>query len=105
MYTRHPRALIPRLIEALRIDRTLESVSLAAVGLEIRGIVIVCESFARTCRHARKGQCRRDVADEPPSWLRTTPTRFDANCMRFDDGRVAVQALNSFRDMEIAPCH
>ena len=34
MYTRHPRALIPRLIEPLRIHRTLESVSLAAIGLE-----------------------------------------------------------------------
>ena len=34
MYTRHPRALIPRLIEPLRIHRTLESVSLAAIGLK-----------------------------------------------------------------------
>ena len=75
-------------------------------GVENRVISIVsARASPRTRRYTRKGRHRGVLANGPPSWLRSSPPRFNANCMLFDDVCVAAQAFTFFRAVDIAPGH
>ena len=44
------------------------------------------QCYARGRQSATKDRLRRHATSSPPSWLRSRSPRFDANCIRLDDG-------------------